>query len=164
MPKHTPAQAKNAIRRALRAVIDPELKKKHTDELWSYFESRCAYCDSPLDREQRQGQMDHLVPTNRGGTNHFSNRVLACAPCNGDHRREKDWMGFLQEMVPDPAARAERRERIERWQTAVAPSAEVADAEFLQRETARVLAAFDSAVASLRRSRLTRVEGNVEQT
>lgn len=153
MPRHTPAQAKNAIRRALRAVVDPELGRQHTDELWTYFDSKCAYCGANLDRGRRQGQLDHLVPTTLGGTNHFSNRVLSCGPCNGDEKRERDWSEFLAEKVMDPGLLAERQARIERWRSAVAPSYDDSDSELLEQETARVLRAFDAAVTALRRPR-----------
>jgi hypothetical protein len=152
MPKHTPAQVKNAIRRALRTVVDPELKRKQIDELWAYFGAACAYCGKPLDRSRREGQADHLVPTAAGGSNHLANRVLSCGPCNGDHKREREWREFLAEKVLDAEVLQQRVARIELWNAAVAPGLEAADLELLESETARALEAFDSAVEVLRRA------------
>lgn len=150
MPKHTPGQAKNAIRRALRALLDPELNRKQIDELWSYFQSKCAYCGKSLHRDRREGQADHLVPTSLGGTNYLANRVLSCGPCNGDHKRERNWREFLEEKVRDPEVLSRRQLRIERWTEAVAPVIEGAELELLERETARAIDAFESAVDVLR--------------
>jgi len=144
------------MRRALRAVLDPELKDQQRDELWAYFNSECAYCGKPLSREQREGQADHLVPTALGGTNHLSNRVLSCGSCNGDHKRERDWREFLEEKVQDLETLTTRRARIEQWTDAVAPVLEAADLELLERETARAINAFDTAVRVLREASAAR--------
>jgi hypothetical protein len=45
------------------------------------------------------------------------NRVLACARCNGDEKREQPWRAFLQEKCPDNVERQSRIERIEAWVT-----------------------------------------------
>jgi hypothetical protein len=38
----------------------------------------CAYCGTTEDRIEAE----HLLPTSRGGTDGWNNRVLACATCN----------------------------------------------------------------------------------
>ena len=109
MPRVTPALAKNTIRRALRAVIDAEPSRAAIAELWKHFESRCAYCGRVLDKPLREGHIDHLAPTTRGGTNHLSNRVLSCSSCNGDEKRERDWREFLREKNSDAGVFDQRR-------------------------------------------------------
>jgi len=58
---------------------------------------KCAYCDCPLIPDgtpeltaaflQTQGHkhayLDHVIPVNRGGSNHPDNLVLSCTWCNG---------------------------------------------------------------------------------
>ena len=92
MPRMTPGYAKNTMRRALRTVIDPEPSASEIAKLWEYFGSACAYCERPLSRGNREGHVDHLIS---GGTNHISNRVLSCPACNGDEKRDEDWLVFL---------------------------------------------------------------------
>jgi hypothetical protein len=41
---------------------------------------RCAYCETNL--TEQAATRDHDVPLCRGGSNHISNIVLACGPCN----------------------------------------------------------------------------------
>ena len=43
------------------------------------------------------------------------NRVLACARCNGDEKRERDWREFLGEKCDDPAVLEHRRALIQTW-------------------------------------------------
>jgi len=46
-------------------------------EKFAEADHRCIYCqsDGPL-------ALDHIVPVSRGGSNHASNLVAACQPCN----------------------------------------------------------------------------------
>lgn len=37
---------------------------------------RCAYCGQPADT------VDHIIPLNKGGTDHETNLTAACAKCN----------------------------------------------------------------------------------
>jgi hypothetical protein len=41
------------------------------------YESRCVYCGSP-----DEPQIDHLMPSSRGGSDAIGNLVLACKACN----------------------------------------------------------------------------------
>lgn len=42
---------------------------------------RCAYCGAPL---HNAGDVEHMTPLSRGGTNDSGNLTLACVPCNRD--------------------------------------------------------------------------------
>lgn len=42
--------------------------------------SRCQYCG--VYRSQRELNLDHVVPTSRGGRSTWENVVVACLPCN----------------------------------------------------------------------------------
>src|SRR2546426_3295520 len=154
MPKMTPGYAKNTICRALRAVVDPEPSAKEIAALWDHFGNACAYCGCALDKKGRGGHIDHLVPTTTGGTNHISNRVLSCPPCNGDEKRETPWIEFLHAKITDPTISSERRARIEAWMQCNA-LAEVRqlDMQALTTEMDRAVQAFDTAVSNLRNTR-----------
>lgn len=65
---------------------------EHTEEAWQarirQYEGRCAYCgrdDRPLVRE-------HVQPLIAGGSNHISNIVPACQPCNARKYSRTDVM------------------------------------------------------------------------
>src|SRR5262249_48848297 len=130
MPKMTPGYAKNTIRRALRAV-DREPNAAEVDRLWQYFGSACAYCARPLNRAKREWHIDHLIP---GQGNQISNRVLSCASCNGDEKRENDWLPFLREKTRDKIAFLRRRDRILSWCSVSAPSPKKRPDRSLQQE------------------------------
>jgi len=91
----SPSQARNAIKRCLKSVIDPKPDKAGIDQLWEHFDARCAYCGQDLDRASREGHVDHLIAETDGGCNRLGNRVLSCGTCNGDEKRELDWEEFL---------------------------------------------------------------------
>ncbi|WP_407943038.1 HNH endonuclease [Marinomonas atlantica] len=71
--------AKNKIRRSLVSIIDPYPSKSEVDQLWEYFESRCAYCGISINRGSRTGHLDHLIPSSEGGSNSIYNHALSCA-------------------------------------------------------------------------------------
>lgn len=108
--KHTVAQAKNLMHRAVDEIVDPS--PRNVDPLWKYFGGRCAYCGKELDRDEREGHVDHAVA---GGDNHLGNLVLACGVCNGDEKREESWREFLRKKTPDDAAFSIREGRILAW-------------------------------------------------
>src|SRR5260221_1078354 len=108
----TPGQAKNAMRRALRAVLDDGPNPSEIERLWKYFSSTCAYCDRALSKADREGHIDHLIS---GGTNHISNRVLSCSSCNGDEKRELDWLEFLKKKAPNESVFRSHRDKIQAW-------------------------------------------------
>lgn len=41
--------------------------------------------------------------------------MLACARCNGDEKREREWREFLGENCNDPAVLDQRRSLIQAW-------------------------------------------------
>lgn len=109
--KYTVSQAKNLMRRSLNEILDPG--PRSVNELWSHFESACAYCRTPLDRSLRHGHVDHATT---GGGNQLGNLILACSRCNGDEKLDQDWPAFLRlKTLGDINALAERTERIESW-------------------------------------------------
>ena len=59
----TPSQSRNSIRKAMIELIDPQPTTVQKDAIWSHFEDKCAYCGIALDRNNREGDLDHLVPT-----------------------------------------------------------------------------------------------------
>ena len=153
MPKMTAGYAKNTIRRALRAVVDPEPSEKEVAEIWEFFSCACAYCGRRLKQRAREAHVDHLVPATAAGTNHISNRVLSCSRCNGDEKGDKPWLDFLCDKTKDQTLLKNRRKRIEDWIARNTPSQPaVISSELLTRETERAVAAFDEAVARLRRA------------
>jgi hypothetical protein len=122
--------------------------------LWEFFGSACAYCGGPLKRGQREGHVDHLVPTTDGGVNHISNRVLSCATCNGDEKLDRPWLEFLGEKVKDRSLVNKRRKRIEAWMRREWPKGpSMFDSELLNGETKRAVVAFDKALDRMRRAR-----------
>ena len=151
MPKMTAGYAKNTIRRALRAVVDPEPSEKEVAEIWQFFSSDCAYCGRHLKKGGREGHVDHLVPATAGGRNHISNRVLSCSRCNGDEKGDAAWLDFIRAKTKDPTLFKNRRKRIKDWVARNKPSQPaVFSSELLKRETERAVAAFDDAVTQLR--------------
>lgn len=108
----TVSQAKNVMQRTLSEIVDPGLTPALVDALWKHFEASCAYCGVHIERASRRGHIDHLES---GGGNGPRNRVLACASCNGDEKREHDWRVFLREKCPETVERQQRIERIETW-------------------------------------------------
>src|SRR5260221_1142470 len=111
MPLH-PAWAKNFARRVLAALISPEPHKKLRPTIAAYFDTGCAYCGTQL---PAKWHLDHLLSVDRGGSNHLSNRVPACPPCNEDEKRDMAWMEFLRLKCPDPETYRRRLTRIESW-------------------------------------------------
>ncbi|MCP4785817.1 MAG: HNH endonuclease [Fuerstiella sp.] len=112
----TPSQARNAIKRCLKSILDPKLQAAEIDTLWAYFNGCCAYCGGQMDRPSRQAYKDHLVPEAEGGTNRLSNIVLSCGACNADEKRESNWEQFLTTKCPnDPATAEQRLSKIRNW-------------------------------------------------
>jgi|SRR5436305_4286884 len=153
MGKMTPAQAKNAIRRALTGILDPYPSVSEIDRLWDFFQSSCTYCGRLLVRQDRQAHVDHLVSTHAGGTNDLGNFVLSCGVCNGDEKREENWESFLRKKTPDKATYAVRRERISNW-ISICPQSLTLDPSIrktMNEEIDRAVTAFDHALQNIRR-------------
>jgi hypothetical protein len=54
------SQAKNAVARAFRAILDPPLSKTQKKSVWYFFKAECCYCGKALNKDNREGHMDHL--------------------------------------------------------------------------------------------------------
>ena len=65
----TPSQARNAIKRSLKALIDPKITKADKALIWEYFENSCAYCGCGLKLNERKAHIDHVIPESEGGSN-----------------------------------------------------------------------------------------------
>lgn len=112
----TPSQARNAIKRCLKQLMDPIPDDRQIETLWSYFESRCCYCGDPVNRQDRRGHLDHLIPESQGGKNHIWNRALACNVCNGDLKLDSDWDRYLSRVCsPNQQLYLERKTKIMQW-------------------------------------------------
>lgn len=153
MPPITPPKAKNMMRRARRGVVDPEPSDSQIDALWKYFGSSCAYCGQKLNRSKGEGQLDHLESVASAGSNHISNRVLACGRCNAEDKRDAQWDDFLRSICERPTTYRSRRLRITQWTSQhiahrVDPSENARQA--LKEEVQRVSDCFDEAVERLR--------------
>ena len=116
MPTMPIPRVKNMICRALRGVVDPEPTGSQLDELWRYFGSECAYCGRQVQKKNKSAHIDHLTPASKKGRNHISNRVLSCASCNEQEKKEMDWEPFLRQKNPDGATFRQRQQRILDWQ------------------------------------------------
>ncbi len=116
MPAPTPGYVRNVMRRSLRELVDRSPTRARVNSIWSYFDSRCAYCAILLKRGKKEGHIDHLVSAAQGGWNHVSNRVLSCANCNEKEKLDAPWEEFLDRKVQDPAIRQSRKEKILDWQ------------------------------------------------
>jgi hypothetical protein len=156
MAKNSPSIAKNQMRRSLQAILDPHPTPDELAELWRFFESKCAYCDLPLDKASRGGHVDHVVSQSTGGTNSIFNHVLSCGRCNGDEKREEHWEPFLRRKVEDPVQCEARRSKIEKW-LARAPMQHRGSVAQVAAETIikSALESFDKAVKQIRALRET---------
>ncbi len=86
---------------------DKSIKRK----VWLRREWRrkrtCHYCrgstilpgrgEDYLANSHRYATVDHVVPTSKGGPDHFSNWVLACNVCNG-LKADMDAKDFIREL------------------------------------------------------------------
>jgi hypothetical protein len=106
----TVPNAKNRMRRAIAAIVDPPPRDEQP--IWDHFGSACAYCGAGLDRKGRRAHMDHAISD---GGNQLGNLILSCATCNGDEKLDEHWRTFLERKVVDPGVRAARAKRIEEW-------------------------------------------------
>jgi hypothetical protein len=149
--RHTPPQARNFIRKSLQALADRHPSPSEIDELWRFFANECAYCGTHIERDSRRGHIDHLVPAAQGGGNGVTNRILSCATCNGDERRDRDWMEFLKAKAG--AIYDERKRRIVEWAQTPRAARSDYDKELLEKVTKEALEAYDRAVDELRKAR-----------
>lgn len=145
--RNTVALAKNIMRRSVNEILDPS--PRSVEPLWEHFESRCAYCGKALDRDRREGHVDHAAPD---GGNQLGNLLLSCAACNGDEKREQSWEDFLA-VKASRAEYAARRQRINEWfalhpRTPLPNSAEIAH---LRGEIDKLIEDFAATCAELKK-------------
>jgi hypothetical protein len=145
--RYTVSQAKNLMRRAAEEIIDPG--PRSVDQLWEFFDGRCVYCARDLNRELREGHIDHA---DAAGGNHLGNLVLACGSCNGDEKREEDWRAFLAQKAGDEPTFREREARILKWFTLHPPPPARSSSEVLRirGEIDDLVGAFGEKCAELR--------------
>lgn len=155
MAKDTPSMAKNKMRRCFAAILDPHPSNAEVEELWSYFESKCAYCGTHIERKSRTGHLDHVLATSEGGTNSIHNHVLACARCNGDEKREESWVTFLLRKADTPSEASERKVKIELWLSYKSAAVDLSlEAKQAANEViATAIESFDRAIERLREIR-----------
>jgi len=103
------------LNRALQVVVDHEPKNSQITELWDFFSYECAYCGKKLRKGKKEAHIDHLVPTSRNGLNHISNRVLSCAKCNENEKKEMTWKKFLRKKNKYDEDFNKRMKMINRW-------------------------------------------------
>lgn len=154
MANHTPSQIRRAVHFALKSLLDPEINKMQRVNVCRYFKNACAFCGAPIPQETRP-PMDHLISIAEGGTNHISNRVLACSSCN-DEKLDRDWIEFLKCKSNNIALFSSRKRCIEAWvqlHMPARPNISQAKRKVLEREISKVITVFDSAVHCLRQLR-----------
>lgn len=151
----TPSQARNAIKKSLKALIDPKPTRQQIDGIWAYFQDQCAYCGCHLNRSERKAHIDHLIPESAGGSNQLCNLILSCSACNGDEKRELNWEEFLLEKCGgDQKTYADRQARISQWKHEQLGSEQLTSEQqdLLKEAFDSVNDTFSSAVNKLRQS------------
>lgn len=150
----SPSMAKNIVRRCLWNLVDPGPTKAFKEKIWEYFDSRCAYCGDKLERDNRRGHIDHLIPVSSDVHQSRSIFVLACEKCNGYKKRDRDWREFLTTCCgEDDIALDARRTRIEKWvgecaSTSKKLSPDVVDALYKAEEA--IISALEGHVENIR--------------
>jgi CRISPR/Cas system Type II protein with McrA/HNH and RuvC-like nuclease domain len=115
MPKATPAYVKNIIRRSFQEIIDPSPKKEDKERIWKFFNNKCAYCGKTLSKLQKEGHIEHVLPTSLSGPNQIRNLVLSCADCN-EEKLDGSWHEFILKKNQDLNIMRERLAKIQEWQ------------------------------------------------
>ena len=112
----TPSQARNAIKKSLKALVDPKITKADKAVIWQHFENCCAYCGCGLNPNERKVHIDHVIPESEGGSNRLCNLILTCPTCNGDEKRDMPWQEFLTTKYDAKSKKYKRRyDKIMSW-------------------------------------------------
>lgn len=69
-------------KRALKAGVPMEVTVSELRLLYAAHDGKCIYCGKSEAEAGCRHHIDHVTPLSRGGTNHISNLMLACASCN----------------------------------------------------------------------------------
>ena len=72
-------RARGERRRQREASASGDFSGADIQNIRRQLDDRCRYCGTPLEGE---GEVDHLTPISRGGSNDASNLTLACLRCN----------------------------------------------------------------------------------
>ncbi|MGG3707357.1 HNH endonuclease [Heyndrickxia coagulans] len=80
-------------KRALKAGVPMEVTVSELRLLYAAHDGKCIYCGITEDEAGCRHHIDHVTPLSRGGTNHISNLVLACASCNAA-KKDKPLVSF----------------------------------------------------------------------
>lgn len=145
--------AKNKIKRALGAILDPPPAENEKTLIWEYFENTCAYCGLVMERKSRTGHLDHVVSTADGGNNSIHNHVLSCGKCNGDQKREMEWIQFLKQKNRDIQTYELRKVKIENWLAKSANNRTTEACAEADRIIEEALSQFDESVRKMRNLR-----------
>ena len=99
-------------------MVDPwRIRKNRIRKLlWINQDRKCFYC--PKELLLREATIDHLIPKRFGGTDHKSNLVVACLPCN---RRKADASVKLFKMQTKRQKKALETLRKLLWKTQKSP-------------------------------------------
>lgn len=151
--KLSPSQVKNLMKRGLRLLLDPDPELSERLRAYEFFDYRCAYCG--IEVKLGEGDLDHLISAATGGSNHISNRVLSCKPCNAKEKREMAWKDFLTKKCPDEQVLVERQRKIEEWvnQNEGICTLSEESLSLLENEYERVAAEYDAACRKIRDAR-----------
>ncbi|MGL5458176.1 MAG: HNH endonuclease [Cetobacterium sp.] len=82
---------------------------KQLQEMYTYFEYKCAYCGKELNGKLIA--VDHIHPTVKGGEDIISNLVISCLPCNSVFKADKE----LDELSFNEKFTEERKNKILKW-------------------------------------------------
>jgi len=65
------------------------------DELLTFFDYKCCFCGSPIDRKSLS--QDHLIPMNKSslGLHAWGNVVPCCSDCNNE-KQQRPWVDFIK--------------------------------------------------------------------
>jgi len=81
--KHTPTLriAIPEVIRLTRYESMPTSEVKFTrSNVYEHFKNKCSYCGNKFSTKDLN--LDHVIPSSRGGRTNWENIVLACIPCN----------------------------------------------------------------------------------
>jgi 5-methylcytosine-specific restriction endonuclease McrA len=80
---------------AARAGAADSYSHADVDQIRALLADRCAYCGKPLNGG---GEIDHMIPLDRGGSHSPSNVTLACMPCNRakGNRTPQEYLDYRQ--------------------------------------------------------------------
>lgn len=88
----------------------------------------------------------------------MANRVLSCKPCNGNEKRDQDWVEFLKIKVPRQELLAQRHEKILDWVDLNGghPQLDVGIAKIVEEEIRKTTAVYDQACIRIKNEKRDR--------